>query len=296
MGIQQSISAGGYYVPPLSPLPTPNAPVISASGINTTENRVLIQFTANAVKYEVYHADDILQTNIALLDGNVTKNYFVHTGLTAGTTRFYFVKAVNNDGAKSAFSTGVSATTLIGHPRKLIRDKVFNLLSGSVTFSAAAVNILKSRAIPIQQIKLPTVVVYGKNEINDHRDSFPRTNWNDFDLVTQIMAEADTGEGGEDTCNEISNQVEGILGVNRAGLGLDAVDELNYEGGGFRIDKSGEKNVISLIQAYTTRYQKQFPSENDVNTWGAPLVDFITQRTDIDVGVAGEIDSETDLQ
>lgn len=295
MGIQQAISAGGFYVFPSTPLPTPDAPQISAAGISGTQNKINLRFTANTKQFELYHADDAIQTNIALLNGNLRANFYVHEGLAVGTTRWYFAKSKNNDNTTSAFSVGASATTLIGHPRKRIRDKIALLLAGSVLFEGNAVTILTNRSIPVNQVQLPAILIYGKTEINDDRETNPKINYPDYQAVTQIMVESDTGDDGQDACDEISNQIEAILGVNRVTLGLADVDELFYGNGSFKIDNTGKKKVLSFIQGWPTRYQKDFPSANDIAAYGSAPDDFNEQFTDINVGDAGLIQSNTDI-
>lgn len=97
----------------LNPVPTPTVPAaptnISATG---GANQVTISWTAStgATSYNVYRS-----TTAGVTVSNGTKlagvaSPYVNTGLTAGTTYYYIVTAVNSAG-ESAASTQTSATT-----------------------------------------------------------------------------------------------------------------------------------------------------------------------------------------
>ena len=118
----------------------PAAPVITGYSVNSNKNRVLFAFNPGADKHLLWKSDTEGGAK-TLLSDNITQNFYDHTGLSAGDLVWYHAKSENGDGQSDNYSTAISITTLAGHPRKLIRDKVYNLLNGIVEYNSTAIKV-----------------------------------------------------------------------------------------------------------------------------------------------------------
>ena len=87
-----------------------SAPALTAEA---TENAIKLSWTAvtEAVRYELWVWDSV--NGLQQIGGdNLTGTSYTHTDVTAGTTYYYTIRAVNADGETSAWSVYVPASTL----------------------------------------------------------------------------------------------------------------------------------------------------------------------------------------
>lgn len=100
-------------------LPTPPAVPVAPTGVAATggTGKVSLVWSAvsNAVSYNVYYATAPGFTTASRTKISTTTNSYIQTGLTAATTYYYIVTAVNSAG-ESVASTQVSAATASAPP------------------------------------------------------------------------------------------------------------------------------------------------------------------------------------
>lgn len=100
-------------------LPTPPAVPVAPTGVAATggTGKVSLVWSAvsNAVSYNVYYATAPGFTTASSTKISTTTNSYIQTGLTAATTYYYIVTAVNSAG-ESVASTQVSAATASAPP------------------------------------------------------------------------------------------------------------------------------------------------------------------------------------
>jgi fibronectin type 3 domain-containing protein len=101
----QSGSSGGGGTAPSAPTGV-TASATSSSSISVSWNSV-----SSATSYKVYY--EIGSSSTKNLAGTVSGTSYTHTGLTASTTYYYYIKAVNSAG-ESGYSSYASATTQSG--------------------------------------------------------------------------------------------------------------------------------------------------------------------------------------
>ncbi|MDR0623525.1 MAG: fibronectin type III domain-containing protein [Treponema sp.] len=88
----------------------PGAPTgVTAAALSSSSISVSWNAVSDAASYKVYY--ELGSSSTKNLAGTVTGTQFTHTGLTAGTTYFYYIKSVNTSGLESSYSSYAYATT-----------------------------------------------------------------------------------------------------------------------------------------------------------------------------------------
>jgi fibronectin type 3 domain-containing protein len=88
---------------------TPSAPIgVTASAVSSSSINVSWNSVSGATSYKVYY--EIGSSSTKNLAGTAYSTSYTHTGLTASTTYYYYIKAVNSAG-ESGYSSHAYATT-----------------------------------------------------------------------------------------------------------------------------------------------------------------------------------------
>ncbi|MDR0503589.1 MAG: fibronectin type III domain-containing protein [Treponema sp.] len=101
---------------PSEPTPTPSSTPVAPTGLSASavsSNEIYLSWNAvsGATGYRVYSAASSSGTKTNITSGSLTSTYANVTGLTAGTTYYYWVTALNGS-RESGYSSNAYATTL----------------------------------------------------------------------------------------------------------------------------------------------------------------------------------------
>lgn len=214
-------------------------------------------------------------------------------GLAEDTPYYYKLKAVNAVGEESPFSAVFAGRTIIGkdHPRKAIRDKAVAMLAGKVYLDSTAINVFKTRFLPLYPDELPALGVYIVDEPADHQETAPREYFREPQLRIDIVLAKDGVEDPDDEIDYIAKQVEDLLMINNKMDGLIA--DLFLTGTTITPKVDGDKIYLGATMNFKLEYYTAGPEEQ-----GAPLVEaFETANTDIapDRQEEETIEAETEL-
>ena len=158
----------------------PSAPTgVMAAALSSSSISVSWYSVSGATSYDVYYAIDSSSTK--KFAGNTTSTSYTHTGLTASTTCYYFIKAKNSAG-ESEYSLTSSATTQSssgGDPADLIA-KWYSSQEEADTYSST----LGSAPIPIEFTSYEIFIPWGSytysatnNTVTIYSESAPSGTW-----------------------------------------------------------------------------------------------------------------------
>jgi hypothetical protein len=133
------------------------------------------------------------------------------------------------------------------HKRTDIRSAVVTLLTNATSVGA---NVFKNRSVPLWDIPLPCILVYGKQEQAEALSHLPTPTVRKLELAIDIRAEAT--QTLDDTLDNLAAEVEAVMNANESLSGN--VQSLNLQSTEIDIGTVNEKPVGAVRLTYEVIY------------------------------------------
>lgn len=183
-----------------------------------------------------------------------------------------------------------------GHPRKLIRDTVKDILLNGNTI--AGTNVFTNRKIHTDPECMPYVVIHTEAESVELLDQAPKRYKRDLTLTIEAFAAETTELGVQDSVDKLAWQIENLLAQDDSWN--MTVNKQDLTGVRMEFDESGEKPLACCILTFTAQYLTELPNIADQSQIELTDLDAI-QGNGPDYGwsianQADEFDSEIDAE
>lgn len=191
----------------------------------------------------------------------------------------------------------VAQNFMSGHPRKLIRDTVKDILINGNTL--AGKNIFTNKKIHADDNCMPQVIIHTESESVDLLDQAPRRYSRDLTLTIEIFDRLNTENEVQDNVDQLAWQIENLLADDDDWNGT--VDECDLTNVRMEFDENGTAPIGVCILTYRATYLTSLPetiedqqsadlTDLDSLTGLAPDfgIDIANQQDEFD----GEIDAE----
>lgn len=173
----------------------------------------------------------------------------------------------------------------MAHQRKVIRDKVRDLLLGK---TAAGTRVYATRVLPLRKVEVAALAVYTTDErvAQESRATAPRELTRDLSLVIEGMALATPGVSVDDALDALILQVEAVMHADPR-LGGTAVDSI-LDTTETEIIEDGDRPMGWFALTYSVVYRDEEPA------LPADVKDFL--RADVRQSLGGVVGEDDDVE